>query len=142
MTRGTCAPVDIMRTVESVTCVSVDAQRGPDRHKRAAFARHVAMYLMRRMPGRPSLHDIGAEFGGRDHKTVREAVLRIAAARATDAGVDAIVGELEKQLGLARPSGEHAAEMAVYYEAPEPMTAEERKRSAVDAACSRAGVVG
>lgn len=50
--------------------------RGQQRHKEAATARQVAMYLIRRLTNL-SLSEIGAEFENRDHTTVMHSISKI-----------------------------------------------------------------
>lgn len=70
-----------------------------DRQKRVAFARHVAMYLCRRLL-RCSYEDLGAAFGKRDHTTALSAVRRIEALRVEDPDVRARLGEIEHACGV------------------------------------------
>ena len=50
--------------------------RGPNRSKNIVLARHVAMYLMRKLT-KLSLAEMGKEFNNRDHTTVMSGVARI-----------------------------------------------------------------
>ncbi|MFZ9887110.1 MAG: helix-turn-helix domain-containing protein, partial [Myxococcota bacterium] len=59
--------------------------------------RQVAMYLARKHIG-ASLPEIGRAFGGRDHTTVLSSVRKIEASLATDAGMQAVVGRIERAL--------------------------------------------
>lgn len=57
--------------------------RSPRRDANTVYARHVAMYLAKKLTQR-SYPDIGRRFGGKDHTTVMSAIKRIEAQRATD----------------------------------------------------------
>ena len=56
--------------------------RSAKRHKNLAFARHVAMYFMKKMTGR-SLIDIAAFWCRKDHSTVIHALEKIEQLRTT-----------------------------------------------------------
>lgn len=58
--------------------------RSNRRDAATVYARHVAMYLAKRLTQR-SYPDIGRRFGGKDHTTVMSAIKRIEAQRLTDA---------------------------------------------------------
>ena len=65
-------PVDaaaVLAVVSERFSVSVDALLGKSRERQTAWARQVAMYLMREETG-ASLFQIGDKLGGRDHTTV------------------------------------------------------------------------
>ena len=64
--------------------VTVAELNSDARAKRLLHARHVAMFLSRRLTGR-SYPQIGRRFGDRDHSTVIHACRRIEAQIATDA---------------------------------------------------------
>ncbi len=63
--------------------LSVDELLGRGRTKEVAFARQVAMYLLREENGL-SLPGIGDQLGGRDHSTVRYGVEKVSADMETD----------------------------------------------------------
>ena len=65
-------PVDgaaVLSVVSGRFAVSEDALLGKSRERQVAWARQVAMYLMREETGM-SLFQIGAQLGGRDHTTI------------------------------------------------------------------------
>jgi chromosomal replication initiation ATPase DnaA len=64
-----------------------------DRHQFVSLARHVAIYLCRKLTA-ASLHEIGQAFGYKDHTTVVAAVKRIELMRTKDPKIDALLGEL------------------------------------------------
>jgi chromosomal replication initiator protein len=70
--------------------------RGKSRQRRLALGRQMAMYLGRKHLGL-SLPEIGRYFA-RDHTTVLASVRKIAGLVATDAGTQAVVGRLERDL--------------------------------------------
>jgi len=69
----------------------------PDRHRRVARPRQIAMYLARQLVSTPgvkaerripmTLPDIGRAFGGRDHSTVIHAIKTVEAMRANNEDV-------------------------------------------------------
>ena len=61
-----------------------DQIRGQSRSRECVNARQIAMYLIRRMTSL-SLIDIGTEFEGRDHSTVKHSIEKVEAAMKTDA---------------------------------------------------------
>lgn len=71
--------------------------KGPQRLRRIARPRQVAMYLSRRLTPR-SLPQIGRAFGGRDHTTVIHAIRQIEKLRGEDAELDAHVTALADEL--------------------------------------------
>jgi chromosomal replication initiator protein len=50
---------------------------GEDQHKPVCYARHIAMFVIKRAT-RCSFPELGAAFGGRDHTTAMAAVRKIA----------------------------------------------------------------
>lgn len=66
---------------------------GKDRHKSVAMARHVAMYLCKKLLGR-SFPELGREFGRRDHTTVMSAVRKVELLLKKDERVHAAVASL------------------------------------------------
>ena len=79
---------------------TVAALRGPSRVRELAFARHMAMYLLRH-PQRgfaPSLKEIGGVLGERDHKTVFVGVRRIEREINVYDGVAEMVNELARKI--------------------------------------------
>ena len=80
------------------TVQEIDSQ---NKAKPVTMARHIAMYLSRKMTLCSTLQ-IGMAFGGRDQSTVISAVRRIEGLRATDKRIDNDILTLSKLLG-ARP---------------------------------------
>jgi len=67
---------NIMRSVADRFAISVRDITGKRRHRHVARARHVCMFLARKMTSH-SLEEIGGYFGGRDHTTVMHGFQRI-----------------------------------------------------------------
>lgn len=70
-----------------VTGVRPEQIRGPSRRADIVAARHVAMWLARRLEPRASLPAIGHAFGGRHHTTVMDAIRKIERATGELAGL-------------------------------------------------------
>src|SRR5262249_20938335 len=68
-----------------------------NRSRKAAFAQHLTMYLLRELRN-DSLASIGKACGGRHHSTVLYAINRIAQARRADAQCDALIRRIVDQL--------------------------------------------
>ncbi len=82
----------LMRTEESQSCIidcdciikyvskyysyDIEKLKSKSRNKKIAFARHVAMFLIKKITDK-SLRDIGMFLGGRDHSTVIHAIAKI-----------------------------------------------------------------
>lgn len=77
------------------TRVSAAELRGKDRHKSIAYARHVAMFVARRVTGE-SFPEIGRAFG-RDHTTVMAGVARVRGLVARDAPTASLVMRIERE---------------------------------------------
>ena len=73
------APAQILEAVAEYFRVSLDDLRGPRRSKDLAYARQIAMFVLRKET-RLSLAAIGQELGGRDHSTVVHGYEKISAA--------------------------------------------------------------
>ncbi|MEE9277449.1 MAG: chromosomal replication initiator protein DnaA [Dehalococcoidia bacterium] len=69
-------PSVILESVAQVTTVPVDALTSKRREKQVAYARHLAMYLLRDL-AHQSYAQIGRLLGGRDHTTVLHGFKRI-----------------------------------------------------------------
>jgi chromosomal replication initiator protein len=67
---------NIMRSVADRFAISVRDITGKRRHRHVARARHVCMFLARKMTSH-SLEEIGGYIGGRDHTTVMHGFQRI-----------------------------------------------------------------
>ena len=70
---------------------------GKTRTGQIALARHVAMYLIRINVDIP-LTKIGKMFGGRDHTTVMNGILKVENMLKTDEALKAVIAELQKRL--------------------------------------------
>jgi hypothetical protein len=112
---------DVVREVADFYQVPADALTSPGRATQLlANARHVAMYLCRNLPARPSFADIGRHFGRREHTTVMAGIAKIAEEVRQGSTLAAHVDHLVDRLGLGEPpavmSIELAWEMDVFYE--------------------------
>ena len=87
----------IMQVVSGYFDLRPSDLKGKSRQRQVARARQIAMYLARQHT-ESSLPEIGRAFGGRDHTTVLTSVRKITSLRKTDAGVQAVLGRLEKVL--------------------------------------------
>ena len=88
----------ILMAVASYYGTTVEALKGPRRHRAVAFPRAVAMYLCRNRLGL-SYPAIGSVFGGKDHSTVMMAVRKIeAVVRREDAAVLHALEQIEWRL--------------------------------------------
>ena len=76
--------------------LSISDLIGPKRPKEIAFARQIAMYLVREMLG-TSLPAIGNAFGGRDHTTVMYACKQIADRMKTDIDVQKDIDDIKRK---------------------------------------------
>ena len=74
-----------------------EALVGKKRDRDIAFARQLAMHLMRELT-ETSLPGIGQLFGGRDHSTVKHACERVRSQLETDGELQALVEALVAQL--------------------------------------------
>jgi len=66
----------IVRGVSKSYPYSLDQLRSKSRNKDLSFARHLIMFLMKRLTDK-SLRDIGTFFGGRDHSTVLSGITKV-----------------------------------------------------------------
>ena len=77
--------------------------RGPYRHRRLIWPRHIAIHIIRDVLGKP-YEEIGKLFGGRDHSTIIYAIWnveqRIAKDRDLRAEYDRVLADIE---GLIEP---------------------------------------
>ncbi|MBV9278995.1 MAG: chromosomal replication initiator protein DnaA [Chloroflexi bacterium] len=72
-----CGPADVLQAVSAYYRVKTSDLAGPQREKSIAFARQMAMYLLRE-EAKLSLVDVGNQLGGRNHSTVIYGCERIA----------------------------------------------------------------
>ena len=66
---GVCRPADVLQAVSAYYRVKTSDLTGPQRDRNIAYARQMAMYLMRE-EANLSLIEIGNHLGGRNHSTV------------------------------------------------------------------------
>ncbi|MDD2942734.1 MAG: chromosomal replication initiator protein DnaA [bacterium] len=90
-------PINIQEIVSRRYCVSVSDITGKRRTHNIARARHVAMYVCRKLTG-CSYPEIGAIFGGRDHSTVIHAFRTIEEKISSDSDFQSEIELLEKEL--------------------------------------------
>lgn len=76
---------------------SITDLRSPARNKNIAFARHVAMFLMKRLTSR-SLHDIGSFLRRNDHTTVTHAIDKVDQLIVRDQALHNTINAIEKQI--------------------------------------------
>ena len=95
---------DIQNTVAGRYDVSVREMNGKRRTAHLVRARHVAMYLARKLTDL-SLAEIGQEFGRRDHGTIHHAVEKIASAVESDRALQHRVENLTRDLTSIHRSG-------------------------------------
>ena len=77
--------------------IPVEMLTGATRRQEIATARHICMYLCRRLTQAP-LKSIGTEFGNRDHTTVIHACRNIAAKLSTDPDFQALVSRIQNRV--------------------------------------------
>jgi len=66
---GSCRPADVLQAVSAYYKVKTSELASQQRERRIAYARQVAMYLLRE-EAKLSLIDVGSHLGGRNHSTV------------------------------------------------------------------------
>ena len=101
------APPDaetIIAAVTKRTGVAPGDLRGRSRTRDVAYARHLAMFLLRE-DGRRSVADIGRLLGNRDHSTVLGGISRIALERTTRAETSADIAAIRAALTPAGATG-------------------------------------
>ncbi len=77
--------------------ISVELLTGATRRQEITTARHICMYLCRRLTRAP-LKSIGTEFGNRDHTTVIHACKNIAARLADDPDFQVLVSRIQNRV--------------------------------------------
>ena len=87
----------IIREVCKFYGIDEEALRGQSRVKDTATARQVAMYLVR-VQTNLFLHEIGQQFGGRDHSTALHAIKRIEKQVKDDAELAEIVKDIKANI--------------------------------------------
>ncbi|MBI2058874.1 MAG: chromosomal replication initiator protein DnaA [Nitrospirae bacterium] len=91
---------EIIRTVIQHFNIKLTDIKGQRRIKSIAYARQVAMYLLRTILG-TSLPEIGMQFGGRDHSTVLHACRKIHGISTTDDRTKKDLHDIRKAFGYA-----------------------------------------
>jgi chromosomal replication initiator protein len=87
----------IINTVADYYNLTSQQLTGRIRTNQIAMARHIAMYLIRKILDMPFLK-IGSLFGGKDHSTVMNAVSKVEKSLKLDTAIASAVGQLEKRL--------------------------------------------
>ncbi len=91
--------VDFKAVVKAVTKhfnYSLEELKSENRNKELVFARQVAMYIMKKNTDR-SLRDIGTYLGGRNHTTVKHALLKIEQLIIDDTKLHRHIESIEKE---------------------------------------------
>lgn len=88
---------DIIEVVTGYFGVRLSDLQSKKRHQSITEPRQICMYLARNLT-RHSLGEIGGHLGGRDHTTVMHACGKINQAKETDPKMNALLGELSKQI--------------------------------------------
>ena len=91
------SPGKIIKTVADYYGLTRQQITGKTRTKNIAGARHISIYLCRKLLDL-SYMKIGDEFGGRDHTTIISACSKVEKQMHTDAGLATAVSEIEKLL--------------------------------------------
>ena len=87
----------IVRSVEKFSSYTMQDLCSKSRNREVSEARHLAMFLMKKMTGK-SLRDIGAFLGGRDHSTVMHGLQKIEEHIKQDTGLLTKVKRLEREI--------------------------------------------
>jgi len=110
--------------IDALVSARLGPTRGLGNSQPACFNRQVAMYLAARV-GRWSTTVIGRFYGGRDHSTVCYGIQRIESLSETDPEVDALLTDLNRQLGDCTTDSDDKTP-------PEPLTLERPALSDID----------
>jgi chromosomal replication initiator protein len=94
---------DIIEIVTRHFDVRITDLQSKRRTQSITMPRQICMYLARHMT-KHSLEEIGGHLGGRDHTTVMHACSKIAEARDADPKMEALLGELAKQVMQTQPA--------------------------------------
>ncbi|MDE2999852.1 MAG: chromosomal replication initiator protein DnaA [Gemmatimonadota bacterium] len=97
ITSPTISIGEIQKRTAGYFNISVELLTGATRRQEIATARHICMYLCRRLTQAP-LKSIGTEFGNRDHATVIHACKNIAARLSTDADFQVLVSRIQNRV--------------------------------------------
>jgi chromosomal replication initiator protein len=96
-TKGNVTVEEIVRIVAGKFGVKINELKAHKKNKNLAVARHVAMYLARKLTT-SSFPDIGEKVGGRDHSTVIYACNKMKKLMDTDDNIKMIVKNIEDAL--------------------------------------------
>lgn len=91
----------VLRTVGEVFGVSVEELLGPRRHRRLAWPRQAAIWMLQEAVPRVTCLEL-AELFGRDHTTVLYSVQAAQERAKAEPGYAALVAEVWQRLGLVR----------------------------------------
>jgi Bacterial dnaA protein helix-turn-helix len=97
-----------LATIDAVVSARLGPTRIAGNEQRACFNRQIAMYLAKYIGGW-STTQIGRFYNGRDHSTVCYGIQRIQSLRDSDPDVDALITELNRQLGAPAADGTRRA---------------------------------
>ncbi len=92
------SPNKVIKTVADYYGLTRQQITGKTRTKNIASARHISIYLCRKILNLP-YGKIGAEFGGRDHSTIISACTKVEKQRKNDNAFNTAVSEIEKLIG-------------------------------------------
>jgi chromosomal replication initiator protein len=87
----------ITRVVKKYYSYELSQLQSKERNKEIAFARHVAMYLMKKIT-RKSLRDIGSFLGGRNHTTVLHAMEKMEKYCENNIDFEHFVRQMEREI--------------------------------------------
>lgn len=87
----------VIHTVADYYNLTTQQLTGKIRTNQISMARHIAMYLIRKMLDTPFLK-IGSFFGGKDHSTVMNAVSKVEKSLKIDVSIQTAVSQLQQRL--------------------------------------------
>ncbi len=93
------SPGKVIKAVADYYGLTKQQITGKTRTKNIAGARHISIYLCRKLLDLPYIK-IGEEFGGRDHSTIISACAKVEKQLHTDAAMVTALEEIEKSLGM------------------------------------------
>ncbi|MCR5228769.1 MAG: chromosomal replication initiator protein DnaA [Solobacterium sp.] len=93
------SPGKVIKAVADYYGLTKQQITGKTRTKNIAGARHISIYLCRKLLDLPYIK-IGEEFGGRDHSTIISACAKVEKQMHSDAAMAAALEEIEKSLGM------------------------------------------
>lgn len=89
----------VVQVVSQHFSCDLKALQSKERNKDVSLARHVTMFLMKKITDK-SLRDIGSLLGGRDHSTVMHGLDKVEQSAQTDKEFKRKLEEIEKSIGL------------------------------------------